>query len=287
MRLGSIELIALSDGTFGLDGGSMFGIVPRPLWAREATPDARNRITCALNLLLVKDGDRNILIDCGIGDRWDHKQADRYAISKATGSLDSTLAQHGMRSEDITDVIVSHMHFDHQGGAVVRDQSGALVPRFPNAVYHYQKRQVDWARNPVAVDTASFRPDDFFPVFDAGQAEMHEGNWHMNNHITVEVLDGHTTGLQVVHIATESGHVAFCSDSIPLSPHIKLPYIMAYDLRPVKSLQEKADLLERAADGGWHLFLMHDPQWVAVKVEQGVREFTISEKIDAVTWNAS
>ena len=285
MKLGSIELIALSDGTFGLDGGSMFGIVPKPLWEREAPPDDRNRITCGLNLLLVKDRERTVLIDCGIGDRWDDKRADRYAISKATGSLDGTLAAHGIKPEDITDVIISHMHFDHQGGAVINDGSGGLTPRFPNAVYHYQKRQAEWARNPVAVDTASFRSDDFFPVFDAGQAEFHEGNWQLNGAISVETLDGHTTGLQVVHIETEKGHVVFCSDAIPLSPHIRLPYIMAYDLRPLKSLQEKAALLERAADGDWYLFLMHDPQWVAVKVEHHVREFTITERINAATWN--
>ncbi len=285
MKLGEIELLAISDGIFGLDGGAMFGIIPKPLWEKQSPADSKNRIRCGTNLLLIIENDRKILIDAGIGDRWNEKEMGIYAIDKSETSLLESLHSHGVAPEEITDVIVTHIHFDHQGGAVRWNERGELVPTFPNATYHYQKEHLAWARKPTIRDRASFRPDDFEPVFEAGCGLVHDGAYELTDHVKIEVKNGHTTGLQTVRIDTPNTTVYYCSDMIPLSPHIRLPFIMGYDLRPLVTLEEKNEVLEQAAANDWILFLEHDPDIVAVKVEKGVKDFSVSKRISAKQFN--
>ena len=285
MIINGVELISVNDGFFGLDGGAMFGVVPKPLWHKAAPADDRNRIRLGTNALLVREAGRVVLVDCGIGDRWDEKGADIYKIEKPDGGLVQDLGRWGLAPGDITDQVVSHQHFDHQGGATVR-QDGRVRPTFPSAVYHYQRRQMAWARTPTAKDRGSYRPDDFEPVVGCGQALIHQGDYALTPSVWVEQSHGHTPGLQLVHVQTGSFHLVYCADLIPLAPHVRLPYIMGYDVQPLVTLEEKQSLLARAAREGWYLYLEHDPQWVAVTVEATGDDFAVSARLGREAFNA-
>jgi glyoxylase-like metal-dependent hydrolase (beta-lactamase superfamily II) len=203
MRLGAFELFSLSDGFFGLDGGAMFGVVPKPVWERTNPPDERNRIRLALRPLLVVAGSERVLIDTGIGDKWDAKNTDIYRIEH-TDTIESSLARAGFKPEDITKVVLTHLHFDHAGGATKLDSSGKPVPRFPNARYYVQRKEWDLALNPNRRSRAAYLPENFLPLQEAGQLEFIDGNSALVPGLELVLTGGHTPGHQVVVVTDSS-----------------------------------------------------------------------------------
>ena len=258
MRLGRLELIPLLDGLFRLDGGAMFGVVPRTLWARRAPADDRNRITMAMRPLLVR-GDRLMIIDAGIGDKMDPKLADIYGIDR-TENLDVTLAGAGVRAEDIEIVLASHLHFDHAGGLLAAFEDGH-PPRllFPNARFVVGRRAWERARNPHPRDRASFIAALPALLEQSGRLELVDGarTASLGDEVRFEYTDGHTPGLTHAEIGGDGG-VVFCSDLIPGRPWVHAPVTMGYDRYPEQLVDEKSRFLEDKISRGVRLFFTHD-----------------------------
>lgn len=257
MKIGPYELHAIETGRFALDGGAMFGVVPKTLWAKEAPPDERNRIDMAARaLLLVGDG-RKILIDVGNGNKFNEKLVDIYKIDNSRYTLLGSLSRLGIAAVDITHVILTHLHFDHAGGSTYRE-NGTVKPTFPNARYYVQREQWEIANNPTERDRASFFADDFKPLEEFGVVEFTEGEGNILPGISCRVCNGHTTGLQAPVISDGRTTLLYCADLVPTLAHVRLPWIMAYDLRPLVTLEEKRRILTQAAEENWILFFEHD-----------------------------
>lgn len=257
-ELGHLTIHEVRDGTLALDGGAMFGVVPKPLWERHCPADARNRVTLALRCMLVIDGKRRILVDDGIGTRWDGRHRDLYGISHDGLGVDAELGRAGLTREDITDVVLTHLHFDHAGGTV-RDEAGRLRLSFPNATYHLQRRHWKWAHDATDKDRGSFRPEDFALLEKSGQLHLLEGGTELYPGVTLFVSEGHTVGLQLVRLEAAEQTLVFCGDLIPTTAHLRPAWIAAYDLYPLTVIEEKKQLLAQAVEERWLLFLEHDP----------------------------
>ena len=273
MQIGKYKLSIITSGYVGLDGGAMFGIIPKPLWQRTNPADEANRIKLSTRHLILESGNRKIIIDTGMGNKWDEKSKKIYAIDEKN-SMQSALASAGLKMNDITDVILTHLHFDHTGGST-KLENGKLVPAFPNAKYYVQKKHYDWAVNPSEKDRGSFIKDNFVPLFDAGVIEFTNGNQQLDDEIELIETNGHTFAQQMVKISDSSNTVLFCADLIPLISHIPLPYIMGFDIQPLVTLQEKKQFLSEAVHKNWKLFFGHDPEIAFATVrqtEKGIRE---------------
>ncbi len=249
-------------GYFKLDGGAMFGIVPKRLWQRFNPPDENNLCTWAMRCLLIETDGRRILVDCGLGDKQDEKWRSFFEPHGEENLLDSLAAEH-LSVEEITDVFLTHLHFDHCGGAVKKDEAGRLVPTFPNATYWSNEVHWRWAMEPNAREAASFLKENFVPLKDAGVLRFLDVQrdllpWLPG--VQVQFAYGHTEALMALHIDMEGRRFVYCSDLMPSSFHIGMPYIMAYDIRPLVTLEEKAWLLENGLANDWTLIFEHDPQ---------------------------
>ena len=275
MKIGSYELHAIETGRFALDGGAMFGVVPRPLWEKTSPPDERNRIAMAARALLAMGDGRRILVDTGNGDKFDQKFASIYKMESSGEIIDASLARHHLRPSDITDVILTHFHFDHAGGAT-RREGDRVVPAFPNARYYVQKQHWDAALHPTERDRASFLPDDFMPLLEAGVLNLIDGEKEILPGIRVRIVNGHTAALQCPLISDGTTSLLYCADLIPLASHLHLPWIMAYDLRPLITLEEKRKTLEQAVEEEWILFFEHDPVLKAGYVERGDKGYALA-----------
>jgi glyoxylase-like metal-dependent hydrolase (beta-lactamase superfamily II) len=270
MKIGQYTLDPVETGRFALDGGAMFGVVPKPLWSRSNPPDDRNRITLAARSLLLRDGRRTILIDNGNGPKFTEKLRDIYRLEDSASNLGLSLAALGVKPQDVTDVLLTHLHFDHAGGstAIV---NGRAVPAFPNARYYVQGAHWAQAMNPTPKDRASFFPDDYMPLKEAGVLEFTDGEGEIFPGIRVLVTNGHTTAQQLPLISDGATSLLFTCDLLPTTAHIPLPYAMTYDLRPLVTLEEKRSILERASAERWILFFEHDPETVACTVAKGAK----------------
>jgi glyoxylase-like metal-dependent hydrolase (beta-lactamase superfamily II) len=269
--LGSFQLHSVSDGTLSLDGGAMFGVVPRPLWSRHFTPDSENRITLALRCLLIVSGTRRILVDDGAGTRWDEKRLTMYGIDQRTSSVHSELQRLGYPPQDVTDVILTHLHFDHAGGTTQPD--GRLT--FPNATYHLQRRHWDWAHAPSDKDRGSFRKDDFEALRGSNRLHLIDGETELFDGVHLFTSEGHTVGLQLVRVSADEKSWVFCGDLIPTTAHLKPAWVAAYDLQPLLVIQEKQRLLAQAVREHWVLFLEHDPNVAACTVKDRAGELVV------------
>jgi glyoxylase-like metal-dependent hydrolase (beta-lactamase superfamily II) len=256
-----MRLTTILTGYFKLDGGAMFGIVPKTLWQRLTTPDDNNLCTWAMRCLLIETGERKILVDTGIGDKQDEKFRSHFE-PHGDESLIGSLADAGHRPEDITDVFLTHLHFDHVGGAVKRDDEGNLVPTFPNATYWTNQAHYEWALHPNDREKASFLKENFVPLMEAGVLRFietpNDEEWLPG--IRIRYVYGHTEAMMLLFIQTSVRTVVYTADLIPSSYHIGMPYVMAYDLRPLRTLAEKSQLLEEAVKGEYELFFEHDPK---------------------------
>jgi glyoxylase-like metal-dependent hydrolase (beta-lactamase superfamily II) len=258
MQIGKYKLIIIESGYFALDGGAMFGIIPKPLWRKTDPPDEANRIRLATRNLLLESSSKKILIDTGMGNKWDEKSKSIYAMDE-TSSMNLALEGVGLKATDITDVILTHLHFDHTGGSTLMNK-GKPEPAFPNARYYVQKQNFDWATSPSERDKGSYLKENFIPLLEEGMLDFIIGNTKFDDEIDLVVINGHTFGQQLVKISDSSATLLFCGDLIPTASHIPLPYIMSYDLQPLVTLKEKKKILSAAVNENWKLFFEHDPQ---------------------------
>ncbi|HSG27063.1 MAG TPA: MBL fold metallo-hydrolase, partial [Candidatus Krumholzibacterium sp.] len=262
-----------------LDGGAMFGVVPKVLWQKTDPADENNRISMHMRLLYGERDGRRFLIDSGAGTKLDVKMTGNYQIE--CRPLGDVLSEEGIDPGGITDVIATHLHFDHAGGYTYYGPDGGMRLTFPSAVHHFQKRQWEAANNPNAKDRASFIPENFVDIGRLGRLDLVDGEAEVLPGVRVVPTEGHTPGHQVVIIDTGEVKVMYCGDLIPLASHVNLPYIMAYDHYPLSTLDEKTRLLRAAAEEGWILFFEHDPSIAACKVRMNEKgRFEIEEKLD-------
>jgi glyoxylase-like metal-dependent hydrolase (beta-lactamase superfamily II) len=266
MKIADYELYPIETGRFALDGGAMFGVVPKPLWAKSNPPDDRNRIELAARALLIIGNGRKILVDNGNGPKFSEKQIDIYHLDMSQYEIHRSLKQHGLTAADITDVILTHLHFDHAGGSTYKE-NGEIKPTFPNAKYYVQKAHCQQAMHPTEKDRGSFMKDDFMPLMEHGVLELIDGEFEIFPNISLVIVNGHTAAQQLPKISDGATTLLYCCDLFPTTSHIPLPYIMAYDLRPLTTLEEKKKILRRATDEDWILFFEHDPNTVAGKVK--------------------
>lgn len=250
---GDLQLSVLSAGTLWLDGGAMFGVVPKPLWSRLREPDEQNRICLGMNLLLIEDGERRILVDTGAGQKWDEKSKAIYRIEAV--APESYLGPLGLGPDDIDVVINSHLHFDHAGGNT-RLEGERLVSAFPNAEFFVQRAELELARQQNERIRASYDPDNFEPI--AERFRLSEGATSLFPGVSVEPAPGHTPGMQMILVEGGGETLCFLADLVPTTSHVRYPYIMGYDLEPLRTLASKKEVLPRALREGWLLLFEHD-----------------------------
>ncbi len=269
-----MKLYSIHAGNFKLDGGAMFGIVPKVLWDRVYPSEEDNLCTWAMRCLLVEESDRLILIDNGMGDKQGEKFFSRYLLDREH-SLKKSLANCGFDFNDITDVFLTHLHFDHCGGSVEwnRNHTG-FEPAFKNAVYWTNKEHWELALNPNSREKGSFLKENIMPLFESGNLKFVEGECELINNFHVKILQGHTTSQMIPQIKCQGKTVVFAADLIPSAAHIPLPWIMSYDTLPLVTLKEKELLLKEAAEGECILFFEHDRHnecCTVKRTEKGVR----------------
>jgi glyoxylase-like metal-dependent hydrolase (beta-lactamase superfamily II) len=269
VTFGDLELVSLTDGTFRLDGGAMFGVVPKPLWEKRAPPDARNRIRLGLRPLLVR-GERTLLVDAGIGEKMDAKSVEIYAIERSR-NLDHSLADAGVRRDDIEIVLASHLHFDHAGGFTTRDASGHLAPAFPRARYIVRAAEWEDATHPHERNRASYLPENFVPLADAGVLDLVAGDEVIMPGARVVRTGGHTMHHQIVIIESAGRTAVFAADLMPTAAHVDEAWIMGYDLYPMDTLAFKRTFVREAIDREYLIFFEHDPDITAgyIREENG------------------
>ena len=261
MRLGSLELIPLLDRHFRLDGGAMFGVVPKPLWEKRAPADDRNRITMAMRPLLVK-GERLMIIDAGAGEKMDPKLQDIYGFDRSE-RLDVSLAAAGVRPEDVEIVLATHLHFDHAGGFTRRGASSAIVAAFPNARYIVNAGEWEDATHPHERNRASYFAENYVPLREAGVVDFITGDREIMPGVRVRRTGGHTRWHQIVYLESEGRTAVFAADLMPTTAHVDVPWIMGYDLYPMDTLEFKRAFAREAVENEYIIFFEHDPTIVA------------------------
>ncbi|MEY4927034.1 MAG: hypothetical protein RI894_1470 [Bacteroidota bacterium] len=256
-----MQLHTINTGFFKLDGGAMFGVVPKSMWHKLNAPDENNMCRWAMRCLLVQTDDkRNILIDTGLGDKQDAKFRSHF-YPHGSDTLLNSLAQKGLQPDDITDVVLTHFHFDHVGGAVKRNDKNEYLPTFPKAKYWTNDAHYAWAFAPNPREKASFLKENFVPLFEHGvlqQVEVQQGMKLFDN-FYLDFAFGHTEALINPRITVGDKTVFYCADLLASAAHIGLPYVMSYDIRPLQTMKEKDLMLRQAAEQSWILYLEHDP----------------------------
>jgi glyoxylase-like metal-dependent hydrolase (beta-lactamase superfamily II) len=271
-KIGEFRLWVLSDGLFRLDGGAMFGVVPRILWEKNNPPDKLNRITMGLNPLLAECGDELVLIDTGIGDKYDDGFGEMFSVEQRPKLVES-LADAGFSPEDVTIVINTHLHFDHVGGNTIGDENGRPVPTFPSASYVVQEGEWKDAMNPNERSYRSYLKENYLPLETAGLLRLVNGEVELTNGVRVVPTPGHTSFHQSVLISCGGESVFYPGDLIPTSSHVPYPYIMGYDLFPLKTLEQKKEILPRAFREEWLIVFEHDPVIRLGKLEEKGKGF--------------
>lgn len=267
--IGPYALHTIETGRFGLDGGAMFGIIPKPLWEQRIPADARNRIPLHMRCLLLQGDDRCILIDNGLGETYSDKFADIYAVDHEFATLEGSLANVGVSPEDVTDVILTHLHFDHCGGSTRRGANGEMELVFPNAPHYVQRAHWDWAQSPNVREKGSFLDENLSPLEASGQLRFTEGEEELFPGITVHPVNGHTEAQQIVKISDGGENtLVYVADLLPTTAHLAPAWNMAYDVRPLVTIDEKIEFLDEAADNDWDLFFEHDPEVVVAGLQR-------------------
>jgi glyoxylase-like metal-dependent hydrolase (beta-lactamase superfamily II) len=249
----------LNTGYFKLDGGAMFGVVPKTIWNKLNPADENNLCTWAMRCLLIEDDNRRILVDTGIGDKQDEKFFGHYHLENIR-TLPDLLHEIGLKPEDITDVFLTHLHFDHCGGAVART-NGQLTTAFPNATYWSNTEHWKWATEPNDREKASFLKENILPIADSGQLKFIDVKQgvRFSKNITVRFANGHTQAMMLPQLNFNGKTIVYMADLLPSTGHIPIPYVMAYDMQPLVTLNEKKSFLQEAADNNYALFFEHDP----------------------------
>jgi glyoxylase-like metal-dependent hydrolase (beta-lactamase superfamily II) len=276
-----MKISFINTGLFKLDGGAMFGVVPKQLWNRMNPADEQNMCTWSMRCLLIETDDRNILVDTGLGNKQGEKFRSHFHPHGEDTLMDS-LKSKGLLAEDITDVFLTHLHFDHVGGAVIRNEQGDLLPAFPNATYWSNEIHYNWAYHPNIREKASFLKENFVPLKEAGvlrflDVTKEDQEWLPG--ISVRFVYGHTEAMMMLKIQKDGQTFIYPTDVIPSSHHIGLPYVMSYDVRPLKTLEEKKRILEEAVEAGHILIFEHDHRVPACKLKRDDRGRVVKSDI--------
>lgn len=266
-----MELYTIDTGFFKLDGGAMFGVVPKSIWHKLNPADDNNMCTWAMRCLLIKEGNRLILVDTGIGNKQDAKFFSYYYLH-GNATLDSSLAAHGFHRDDITDVFLTHLHFDHCGGSIIRE-GDKLTPAFKNAVYWSNPDHWKWATEPNEREKASFLKENILPIQESGQLQFidQQDGIKFTENITVRFVHGHTDAMMLPQIRYKDQTLLYMADLLPSIGHLPIPYVMAYDMFPLTTLQEKKSFLQEALDNKYILFFEHDPKVECCTLQQTER----------------
>jgi glyoxylase-like metal-dependent hydrolase (beta-lactamase superfamily II) len=278
-----MNLYSINTGYFKLDGGAMFGVVPKSIWHKINPADDNNLCTWAMRCLLIEDGNRLILVDNGIGNKQDEKFFSHYHLH-GNDSLDSSLAARGFHRDDITDVILTHLHFDHCGGSIQRE-GDQLVPAFKNAVFWSNQRHWKWATEPNDREKASFLKDNILPIQQSGQLKFIETHQQeFPGGVGIRQVFGHTEAMMLPQVTYKGKTILFMADLLPSAGHIPLPYVMAYDMFPLTTLNEKKSFLTEAVENEMVLFFEHDPAIECCTVQQTEKGIRLAEtfKLDDI-----
>jgi len=253
--LGDFELTVCTDGIYYLDGGAMFGVVPKPLWEKRAPADALNRIPLGCNTVIVRTGNKTVLIETGIGNKLPAKSQQIFENKQL---LPQSLAAAGIKPEEVDIVVNSHLHFDHSGWNTTKTADGRVVPTFPNAQYYAQRGEVEHGHLQLERDRVSYISENYDPLVDSGQMTLLDGNADICPGISVELYPGHTAQLQAIHIESAGQHACYISDLIPTSAHLDVTWVMGYDLFPLTCIEQRKRFYERAIPEQWLVLFTHD-----------------------------
>jgi glyoxylase-like metal-dependent hydrolase (beta-lactamase superfamily II) len=279
LNLGDWTARTLETGSLGLDGGAMFGSVPKPLWSRTHPPDERNRIRLAMRCLLLEGHGRRILVDVGMGEKFSAKLMDIYAVDLRP-TLEESLLAEGIAPDSITDVVLTHLHFDHAGGATVRTADG-FAPRLPKARWYVQRRNWDNAHAPNPRERASYMPENYDALAEAGVLELWDGPQQPWPGVSILTAEGHTRGQQLVRVEGGGEVLYFVADLIPTAAHVRIPFVMGYDMACIETMEEKRALLARAAGERAWICLEHDPVTALARPIAVDDDFGFGESIPA------
>jgi glyoxylase-like metal-dependent hydrolase (beta-lactamase superfamily II) len=278
IKIGAFECVPLSDGSFYLDGGAMFGVVPKIFWNKTNPADEKNRIHLGLHPLLIKHPERRILIDTGIGEKFNAKFQSIYCIDKSE-TIEGCLKLNGMKPEEIDMVIITHLHFDHGGGNTKHDTQGNVIPKFPNATYIIQEAEWQVALTPNERSKASYLKENYVPLEEYGLLRLIKGTQEIFPGIKCILTGGHTEGHQIVTIEDKGDGAIYWADLMPTTSHVRIPYIMGYDLFPLDVIKNKQEFIKMSIERGWTSFFEHDPQYTHGKIslEDGKPRFIPGE----------
>jgi len=282
MKIGEYKIASFISGYFKLDGGIVFGIIPKALWSRTNPADENNRVQLCNRILLLDNGKRRIIVDTGCGDKLSKKLKEIYVIDNSQYNLIGELNKLGYKPEDITDVILTHLHFDHSGGSTYYNSNQQLCPTFPNAVYYVQEKQYQWAITPTERDKASYFKNDFEPLMNSGHMKLILDNYKFDEFIELIALSGHTRGMMMVKIKDDESVLLHTADLVPMETHLSLPAISSVDSFPLMSLYEKKMFLSSAVMENWMIFLCHDPNTECIRVHFDREMFFTKEKLQIV-----
>ncbi|MCF7809717.1 MBL fold metallo-hydrolase [bacterium] len=274
MQIGKFKITPLELGHFRLDGGAMFGVIPRKLWQKHHPADENNTIDMVMRCMLIEVGNRKILVDTGFGEGRPEKFKKIYNYNYEINPVHEALKVSGLTTDDITDVIITHLHFDHNGGST-KNKAATPEPTFANARYYLQKKQVEHARTRFERDKASYFPEDFEPLIEAGVATIVDGEWELMDGIDCIICNGHTPAQQLPRVRDKGQTLIYAADLIPLASQFPLPWIMSYDLEPVETLEEKRRILTKAAEEEWIFFFEHDPSHITGRVVKSEKGFAL------------
>jgi len=280
-----MNLYTINTGHFKLDGGAMFGVVPKSIWNKLNPADENNMCSWALRCLLIEQGNRLILIDNGMGNKQDAKFLSYYFLH-GSDTLEKSLNKHGFTSSDITDMVLTHLHFDHCGGSIqYNSDRSKLEPAFKNATYYCNEKHWQWAIHPNPREKASFLKENIMPIRESGHLQFIDSSSKLIEGLSFIEVNGHTEGMMLPVINYKEKTLIFMADLIPSAAHIPVPYVMGYDVRPLDTLKEKESILTKAVENNWTLFFEHDPLVECATLEQterGIRkkdQFLLSEMI--------
>jgi glyoxylase-like metal-dependent hydrolase (beta-lactamase superfamily II) len=273
MQLGDYRVEIIPDTEFRLDGGAMFGVVPRKLWSQVCPPDDENRIRMNMNCVFIDTGAERVLIETGIGDKWNKKQVSMYGIDRQRPLSETLHLRTGCTADEITIVVNTHLHFDHAGGNTKLDASNKPEPVFTNARYFVSRAELDHAEQPTERDRASYLSDNWRPLIESGQLEPKEADYEVVPGLRMETVAGHNRSMQCWRLERDGKTIFGFADLVPLRAHIRLPWIMGYDLFPVETLEAKKRLLPQAARENWICLFYHDPDEPLCRLSEDEKGF--------------
>ena len=281
VTIGNLELFSIETGRFRLDGGAMFGVVPKTLWNRKIECDEKNRILMATRCLLIrsKSTGKVYLVDNGCGDKFDEKMRHIYSLNFKHSELERSLNAVGVSPSDITDMVFTHLHFDHCGGTTTYDEQGQIKHRFENATYHVNKRHWEAATNPNAREKASFLPENITPIAESVRLNLVEDSHTFEEGFTTITMNGHTIGQQLPFIHDSNRTLVYGADLLPTHAHVPIPWVMGYDMFPLQTLQEKDPFLKEASKNKWYIYMEHDAYNEVITIKEKDGRFSAGESL--------